>query len=248
MYLCETYSPMDTQALKFVYFYSMLTEQAAIELQKELRNQLIIKDQLPTDLKLIAGVDVEYDKETDLIAGAIAVMDFHTLAIKAVATHVMHVTFPYIPGLFSFREMPVLLEAWKKLELHPELIVCDGHGIAHPRRFGLACHLGIVLDIPTLGCGKTRLFGDYKPLAEARGSSSPLLAEDDREQVGNVLRTQPGINPVFVSPGHKISIPTATAIVLKMAAEYRLPETTRKADHYGREAMLAYKRNYSASI
>jgi deoxyribonuclease V len=219
----------------------MLTEQAAIELQENLRKQLILTDQLPTDLQLIAGVDVEYDKDTDLIAGAIAVLDYHTLEVKAVATHVMHVTFPYIPGLFSFREMPVLLEAWKKLELHPELIVCDGHGLAHPRRFGLACHLGVVLNLPTLGCGKTRLFGDFEPLAEARGSISPLLAEDNQEQVGNVLRTQPGINPVFVSPGHKISIGTATDIVLKMAAEYRLPETTRKADHYGREAMLAYK-------
>jgi len=223
----------------------MLTEHAAIELQENLRKQLILTDQLPTDLQLIAGVDVEYDKDTDLIAGAIAVLDFHTLEVKAVATHVMHVTFPYIPGLFSFREMPVLLEAWKKLELRPELIVCDGHGLAHPRRFGLACHLGVVLDLPTLGCGKTRLFGNFEPLAEARGSISPLLAEDNQEQVGNVLRTQPGINPVFVSPGHKISIGTATDIVLKMAAEYRLPETTRKADHYGREAMLAYKNNQS---
>lgn len=221
----------------------MLTEQAAIELQENLREQLILRDQLPTDLQLIAGVDVEYDKESDLIAGAIAVLDFHTLEVKALATHVMHVTFPYIPGLFSFREMPVLLEAWKKLALRPDLIVCDGHGLAHPRRFGLACHLGIVLDIPTLGCGKTRLFGDYEPLAEARGSIAPLLAEDNKEQVGNVLRTQAGINPVFVSPGHKISIDTATEIVLKMAAEYRLPETTRKADHYGREAMIAYKAN-----
>lgn len=223
------------------YFYSMLTEQAAIELQENLRQQLILKDELPADLQLIAGVDVEYDKDTDLIAGAIAVLDFHTLEVRAVATHVMHVTFPYIPGLFSFREMPVLLEAWKKLSLHPGLIVCDGHGLAHPRRFGLACHLGVVLDLPTLGCGKTRLFGNFGPLAEARGSISPLLAEDNNEHVGNVLRTQPGINPVFVSPGHKISIGTATDIVLKMAAEYRLPETTRKADHFGREAMLAYK-------
>ncbi|WPQ65611.1 deoxyribonuclease V [Chitinophaga sancti] len=219
----------------------MLTEQAAIDLQNTLRQQLVLTDQLPENLQLIAGVDVEYDKETDLIAGAIAVLDFHTLEVKAVATHVMHVTFPYIPGLFSFREMPVLLEAWKKLELHPDLIVCDGHGLAHPRRFGLACHLGVVLDIPTLGCGKTRFFGDFEPPGEDRGSISPLLAEDNKETIGNVLRTQPGINPVFVSPGHKISLATATEIVLKMAAEFRLPETTRKADHYGREAMLAYK-------
>lgn len=219
----------------------MLTEQAAIALQQTLSQQVIMTDQLPAAIRLIAGVDVEYDKETYLIAGAIAVMDYDTLEIKAVATHVMHVTFPYIPGLFSFREMPVLLEAWKKLEIRPDLIVCDGQGVAHPRRFGLASHLGIVLDIPTLGCGKTRFFGQYDTLGDERGSIAPLLAEDNGEQVGNALRTQAGINPVFVSTGHKISVQTATDIVLRLATEYRLPETTRKADHYGREAMIAFK-------
>lgn len=219
----------------------MLTEQAAITLQETLRQQVILTDELPAAIKLIAGVDVEYDKETDMIAGAIAILDYETLEVKAVATHCMHVTFPYIPGLFSFREMPVLLEAWNKLTIHPDLIVCDGQGLAHPRRFGLACHLGIELNIPTLGCGKKRFFGQYDNLGEERGSIAPLLAEDDGQHVGNALRTQTGINPVFVSTGHKISVKTATDIVLRLTTEYRLPETTRKADHFGLEAMIKFK-------
>lgn len=219
-----------------------LTEQEAITLQLELGEKVIQNDLLPAEIKLIAGVDVEYDKESDVIAGAIAIMDYNTLEVLEVASHCMQVSFPYIPGLFSFREMPVLLEAWKKLNLHPDVIICDGQGRAHPRRFGLACHMGVLLDIPTVGCGKSRLFGKYDQLAPDRGAVSPLLAEDNGEHIGNALRTQKAINPVFVSVGHKISLDTATSLVLKMCTEYRLPETTRKADHYGREAFLTYKK------
>jgi deoxyribonuclease V len=227
--------------------YTGLTEQEAINIQQELRKKVIMDDRLPAEIRLIAGVDVEYDKESETIAGAFALLDYNTLEVVEVATHCMEGTFPYIPGLFSFREMPVLLEAWKKLERRPDLIICDGQGRAHPRRFGLACHMGVLLDIPTLGCGKTRLFGQYEPPLPERGAVSRLLAEDDGEHIGNVLRTQAGINPVFVSVGHKISLDTATAIVLKMCVEYRLPETTRKADHYGREAFLAYRKGLAGT-
>jgi deoxyribonuclease V len=220
-----------------------LTEQEAINIQQELKQQVILSDQLPATITLIAGVDVEYDKDSETIAGAFVLLDYNTLEVVEVATHCMEATFPYIAGLFSFREMPVLLKAWEKLTRKPDIIICDGQGRAHPRRFGLACHMGVILDKPTLGCGKTRLFGQFEPPAEERGAISPLLAEDDGEHIGNVLRTQQGINPVFVSSGHKLSLETATSLVLKMTVDYRLPETTRKADHYGREAMLAYKKN-----
>ena len=219
----------------------MLTEQDAIHLQETLRQQVIPTDVLPAQLNIVAGVDVEYDKDSDLIAGAIVLLDYHTRETLAIATHCMQVEFPYIPGLFSFREMPVLLEAWHKLSTFPDVIICDGHGWAHPRRFGLACHLGVTLDRPTLGCGKTRLTGHFEAPAAERGCLSPLLAEDNGEHIGNVLRTQTGINPVFVSAGHKISLATATSLVLQMTTEYRLPETTRKADQYAREALLQYK-------
>lgn len=220
-----------------------MTEQEAINIQQELKQQVILSDQLPATITLIAGVDVEYDKDSETIAGAFVLLDYNTLEVVEVATHCMEATFPYIPGLFSFREMPVLLKAWEKLTRKPDIIICDGQGRAHPRRFGLACHMGVILDKPTLGCGKTRLFGQFEPPAEERGAISPLLAEDDGEHIGNALRTQQGINPVFVSSGHKLSLETATSLVLKMTVDYRLPETTRKADHYGREAMLAYKKN-----
>ena len=219
----------------------MLTEQEALNIQKKLCQQVVLSDDFPADINIIAGVDVEYDKESDIIAGAIVLMDYNTLDTIEVATHCMQVPFPYIPGLFSFREMPVLLEAYKKLITFPDLIICDGHGWAHPRRFGLACHLGVTLDRPALGCGKTRLFGHFEAPGQERGEVSPLLADDNNEHIGNVLRTQTGINPVFVSAGHKIALTTATGIVLKMASEFRLPETTRKADQYAREALLSYK-------
>jgi deoxyribonuclease V len=219
----------------------MLTEQEAIIIQETLKQRVIITDHLSAQIKLVAGVDVEYDKDSDTIAGAIVLLDYNTLNVTEIATHCMQVPFPYIPGLFSFREMPVLLEAWTKLTTFPDVIICDGHGIAHPRRFGLACHLGVTLDKPTLGCGKTRFFGHFEQPLNERGGISPLLAEDNEEQIGNVLRTQTGINPVFVSVGHKISLTTASDLVLKVSTAFRLPETTRKADQYAREALLSYK-------
>ncbi|WP_291907329.1 deoxyribonuclease V [Chitinophaga sp. CB10] len=219
----------------------MLTEPEAVAEQEKLRQQVITENRLPQPIRYIAGADVEYDKDSNLIAGAIAVLHYDTLEVAAVATHVMEVTFPYIPGLFSFREMPPLLAAWEKLNLHPDVIICDGHGAAHPRRFGLASHLGVTLNVPAIGCGKTRLYGHFEEPGARRGSISPLLSEDDQQQIGNALRTQDNINPVFVSVGHMVSLDTATAIVLEMARLYRLPETTRIADHHGRLAMDAYK-------
>nr|WP_295867567.1 deoxyribonuclease V [uncultured Chitinophaga sp.] len=219
----------------------MITPTEAITLQEQLRTQVITTDVLPHPIRTIAGTDVEYDKSTNLIAGSVVVLDYSTLSVLAVASHCMEVTFPYIPGLFSFREMPPLLEAYRQLAVTPDLIICDGQGQAHQRRFGLACHLGVTLDVPVIGCGKTRLCGQYHDLGEARGSVAPLIAEEDQTVIGNALRTRDGINPVFVSVGHKISLPTATDIVLKMATQYRLPETTRLADHYARLALLDYK-------
>ncbi|SJZ95672.1 Endonuclease V [Chitinophaga eiseniae] len=219
----------------------MITPTEAITLQEQLRTQVITTDVLPYPIRTIAGTDVEYDKSSNLIAGSVVVLDYNTLSVLAVASHCMEVTFPYIPGLFSFREMPPLLEAYRQLKIIPDLIICDGQGQAHQRRFGLACHLGVTLDIPVIGCGKTRLCGQFQNLGESRGSAAPLIAEEDQAVIGNALRTRDGINPVFVSVGHKISLPTATDIVLKMATQYRLPETTRLADHYARLVLLDYK-------
>ena len=218
---------------------AMLTELEAISLQQKLSRRVIQCDDLPRPVRVVAGADVEYDKCSNSIAGAIVLLDADTKAVLGVATHVMKATFPYIPGLFSFREMPPLLEAYRKLRLQPDVIVCDGHGLAHPRRFGLACHLGVELNIPAIGCGKTRLIGQYEGLASERGSTAPLVDELTGDVLGLALRTQTGINPLFVSVGHRVSLETAAQLVLSMSEAVRLPETTRQADKYAREALIA---------
>ena len=218
-----------------------MTVENAIAQQAALSQQVIPFNGFKAPLQLIAGADVEYEKDSDLVAGAIVVLDSATLQVVAHASHCMKVPFPYVPGLFSFREMPPLLQAYEKLAQKPQLIICDGHGIAHPRRFGLACHMGVTLNLPTIGCGKTRLVGRYEMPAGPRGASAPLLAEDSDEVIGAVLRSQTDTNPVFVSIGHKVDVTTATGIVLDTCREFRLPETTRIADQYAREAMEAYK-------
>lgn len=217
----------------------MLTESDAISIQEELSRCVIRYDDLPHPVRVIAGADVEYDKDSNRIAGAVVLLDASTKMVLEVATHVMTATFPYIPGLFSFREMPPLLEAYRKLRLQPDVIICDGHGLAHPRRFGLACHLGVELDVPTIGCGKTRLIGRYENLSPQRGATADLLDEVTGEVLGLALRTQTGINPLLVSIGHRVSLGTATQLVLSMSDTVRLPETTRQADKYAREALIA---------
>ena len=218
---------------------TMLTEVEAINVQEELSRCVIRYDDLSQPARVIAGADVEYDKGSDSIAGAIVLLDADTKAVLEVATHVMTATFPYIPGLFSFREMPPLVEAYRKLHLKPDVIICDGHGFAHPRRFGLACHLGVELGVPTIGCGKTRLIGHYEDLAQERGATAPLLDEVTGDMLGVALRAQTGINPLFVSVGHRVSLATATQLVLSMSVAVRLPETTRQADRCAREALTA---------
>lgn len=204
-----------------------LTETQALELQKTLSAKVIKEDQLE-NAKLIAGVDVAYDKNSDKLIASVVVLDAETLKQVEIASVVDSASFPYIPGLFSFRELPPLIKAFAKLSCVPDLVVCDGQGLAHPRRFGLACHLGIIFDIPTIGCGKTRLIGEAETPETTRGASSPLI--DKGEVIGKVLRTQNNINPLYVSIGHRISLTTACEWILKLTPKYRLPETTRLAD------------------
>ncbi|WP_233635946.1 deoxyribonuclease V [Hymenobacter setariae] len=200
------------------------------ELQQQHLRQLVrAQDELPDNVKTVAGVDVAYEKDSNRLVAAVVVLDATSLAVEQVVSHYGEATFPYVPGLFSFRELPAILLALEKLPLQPDLIICDGQGLAHPRRFGLACHLGVVTGIPTIGCAKTRLLGEYGPLAASRGSYESLV--DNGEVIGRAIRTQTGKNPVFVSIGHKVSLDTAADWVLRLAPTYRLPETTRAADH-----------------
>jgi deoxyribonuclease V len=143
--------------------------------------------------------------------------------------------FPYVPGLLAFREVPWLLAALRDLDARPDVLVCDGYGIAHPRRFGLACHLGVLTGLPSIGVAKTPYVGEHTEPAAGRGAHTELL--DGGETVGRVLRTQDGVRPVFVSVGHGIDLDTASELVLRLAPHHRLPETTRAADHLGRMAL-----------
>ncbi|WP_240700951.1 deoxyribonuclease V [Pseudoalteromonas phenolica] len=196
-------------------------------LQATLAKQVITHNEF-NSINTVAGVDVAYHEQSNQVVGAISVLDANTLELLETQVSIEEISFPYVPGLFSFRELPPLLNAFEKLTIKPDLIVCDGHGIAHPRRFGLACHLGVALNLPTIGCAKTRLIGDFLPVEQTRGQMSDLLFNEGL--VGKVLRTQHNVKPVFVSIGHKISLDTAVDWVLKLSPKYRLPETTRQAD------------------
>lgn len=183
----------------------------------------------------MAGIDVAYSKQNDTLVAAIVILEADSLQVVESVVVEDHVHFPYIPGLFSFRELPPIIKALEKIKTLPQLVVCDGQGIAHPRRFGLASHLGVLYDIPTIGCGKTRFVGEYTEPDAARGSFSPLV--DRSEIIGNVLRTQDHTKPIFISVGHRISLSTACEWIIRLAPHYRLPETTRQADQLVRKCL-----------
>jgi deoxyribonuclease V len=176
----------------------------------------------------VAGVDVAYEKGGDRAFAAVVVLDARTLDVVEAATHVERVRFPYVPGLFSFRELPPLVACFEQLQRAPDLVVCDGQGRAHPRRFGLACHLGVLFDLPSIGCAKTALVGTHPRVGSRRGHDRALV--DGGEVVGLALRTRDRVEPVYVSVGHRVSLRTARRWVLRLAPRYRLPETTRQAD------------------
>jgi deoxyribonuclease V len=177
----------------------------------------------------VAGVDVGFENGGEVTRAAVVILSFPDLQMIEHAIAKAPTTFPYIPGLLSFREIPALLMALEKITQVPDLILCDGQGIAHPRRLGIASHLGVLINIPTIGVGKSLLVGKYLPPQEERGSWSPLTHY--KETIGAVLRTRKGFNPLFISSGHRVSLETSIDFVLRCAPKYRLPETTRMAHH-----------------
>ena len=203
-----------------------LPPKEAIALQRELSHKVVLK-QLERPPQIVAGVDVSYDRGSDLFFAGIILLTYPGMEPVEEATADSRVTFPYIPGLLSFREGPVVLKAFEKLKGSPDLIIFDGQGIAHPRGVGIASHMGLILDIPSVGCAKTRLCGDYDEPGMEKGDYSTLTLKG--EEVGAVLRTRKGVKPVFVSPGHMIDIKSSTEIILACSLKYRLPEPTRQA-------------------
>jgi deoxyribonuclease V len=209
-----------------------VAEEAAA-IQDRLRPLADLTSPGPRTVRTVAGLDVAYTD--DRLAAAAVVLDADSLDVVEEATVLDRPTFPYVPGLFAFRELPALVEALRRLSVTPDLLVCDGHGLAHPKRFGLACHLGVLTGLPSIGVGKTRLVGSYDEPAADRGAWSAL--SDGGRVVGRALRTQTGVRPVFVSVGHRADLDTACAVTLRLTPRYRLPETTRRADHLSRETL-----------
>ncbi|MEU4342986.1 endonuclease V [Nocardia sp. NPDC023852] len=208
------------------------TAEEAMVIQDDLRPRVDQRTAPGMRFHTVAGLDSAYD-DTGAVA-AVVVLDATTL--RPVTSTVAHgvATFPYVPGLLAFREIPTTLAALEKLDSAPDLLVCDGQGLAHPRRFGLACHLGLLTGVPTIGVAKT-VWGEYAEPGRERGAATDITI--DGEVVGRALRTRTGVKPVFVSVGHRIDLDTACAQVLALTPRYRLPETTRHADHLCRAAL-----------
>lgn len=204
-----------------------VSAEEAMDIQRRLRSRLDLQSE-PESIGTVAGIDVSYDKGSDRLFAAVVVMKLPALQVLGTATATARATFPYIPGLLSFRESPAVIQAWGKLAMKPDCLICDGQGLAHPRRFGIACHLGLLLDTPSIGCAKSLLVGEYRTPGQKRGSAEFLYHRG--ELVGATLRTKDGVRPVFVSQGHQISLEKAIKVVLACCMKYRLPEPTRRAD------------------
>jgi len=215
-----------------------VTPEEASRLQTELAARVVAEDELPAVVRTVAGVDVAYAEDSTETFAAVIVFDVPTMREVERRTAQASVDFPYVPGLFSFRELPAIAAALAKLPLTPDLVICDGHGIAHPRRFGLASHLGVLYDVPSIGCAKTHFFGEAGTPGVARGARAPVV--DCEQTIGAVLRTQDGVKPVYVSTGHRVGLETACWWILRLTARYRLPEPIRAAN----TAVQTMKANY----
>lgn len=204
--------------------------QQAIAIQKQLASQVERKDRLPTTINFIAGVDIGFEQQNDITytRAVIVVLEYPSFKVVDYALHREITRMPYIPGLLSFREIPAAIEAFKQLKQQPDLIMVDGQGIAHPRRLGVASHLGLWLDRPTIGVAKKRLCGKYQAVPEQKGNW--VFLEDKGEIIGAVLRSKDKINPLFISIGHRVSLATSLDWVMHCLTKYKLPEPIRLAD------------------
>ncbi len=204
------------------------TPREAIEIQKKIREELR-QEPIARPITRIAGADVSFNKyEKDVYAGIIVLSYPDLLPIEHALVKI-EVDFPYIPGLLSFREIPPLLLVWEKITHRPDVVVVDGHGIAHPRRLGIAAHFGLAIDIPTIGFAKSILYGSYEEPGMVKGDFSYLKDPKNNERLGVVLRTKDKVKPIFVSPGHRATIADAADIALATSHKYRLPDVTRLA-------------------
>jgi len=203
-----------------------VTPQEAIAIQQELRSRVTCQDEFRT-IQQVAGVDAGFEERGSITRAAVAALSFPSLQVQETAIVRRPTSFPYVPGLLSFREVPAILEAMAQLAYPPDLLLCDGQGYAHPRRFGFACHLGVLCDLPSIGVAKSRLIGEHAQVGEERGAWQPLLDRD--EVIGAALRTQRRTRLLYVSTGHRIRLDTAIELVLQCTPRFRLPEPIRQA-------------------
>jgi deoxyribonuclease V len=206
-----------------------LTPREAMREQERLCERVVLEDRF-NDIRLVAGADLAFDPETDTAFAGVIVYRFPELEEVERRSARLKLRFPYVPGLLSFREGPALCAAFLRLRHEPDVILFDGHGRAHPRRFGIACHMGVLFDKPAVGCAKSLLVGSHDEPGLKAGSTAPLLHEG--ELVGEVLRTRDRVQPVFVTVGHRISLATTVEIVKKCCDGFRIPKPTREADHF----------------
>ncbi len=204
-----------------------LSPAQARETQQRLSRLVETTDRLG-DIATVAGVDVGFDNSNALTRAAVVVLSFPGLELREQALVTEPTRFPYVPGLLSFREAPAILAALAELEHLPDVLVCDGQGLAHPRRFGIACHLGVLTELPSVGVAKKRLVGAHEEPGNMKGDWVPLTHEG--ETIGAVVRSRAGVKPIYVSSGHRVSLETAVGLVMECTTRYRLPETTRHAD------------------
>ena len=221
--LCKRYN-LDVELTRLHGW--QLDANGAVELQRRLATQ-VSRSGMVSEPRFIAGVDVSASRAQGTAVGAVVVLEYPGFAVVEVKIINGRVNFPYMPGLLSFRESPLILQACEELSITPDLFLVDGQGVAHPRRFGLASHLGLFLDAPTIGCAKSRLCGRHEVPGVEPGSYADLV--DEGETIGVALRTKPGTNPLYVSTGHRIDLQGAIHWVLECCRGYRLPEPTRLA-------------------
>ena len=207
--------------------YNNITVTEAAPLQKELRDKVVLQKPDSFNLTTVAGADISFNKYETTVYAGIIVLGFPSLTPLSYALVQTEVTFPYVPGYLAFREIPALLKAWELLPQKPSVLIADGHGIAHPRRAGIAAHFGVLENVPTIGCAKKKLFGKYDLPPDERGTYTYLY--DKGDIIGAVLRTRPNVKPVFVSPGHLLSVKDSIEIIHQCMGKYRIPEPTRQA-------------------
>lgn len=209
--------------------YTHLTISEATVIQNNLRDSLIHAP-LDKEIKTIGGADISLNRFSDVIYAGIVVLDFNTLKPLAYSLVKSKTSFPYVPGFLAFREVPALIEAYSQMVTKPDVIMVDGHGIAHPRRLGIAAHLGALIDVPTLGCAKKKLYGHFEEPSVSKNSFSPLMNKE--ELLGYVVRTKNKVKPVYISPGNQLSMEDSLQIAIHCTGNYRLPEPTRKAHEF----------------